>query len=144
MKPRDFLSKLEHGRVVAAIAEAERHTSGEIRVFISRLHRPDGIAAAKSRFLKLGMHRKRERNAVLIYVAPLAQTFGVIGDDAAHERCGGNFWHGVRDAMAANFKAGHFTEGILRAVRLVGEELRCHFPRQPGDKNERSNDIVTD
>ena len=144
MKAHEFLSKLEHDRVVAAIAEAERHTSGEIRVFVSRLHRPDGLTAAGSRFLKLGMHKKRERNAVLIYVAPVAQTFGVVGDEGVHARCRKGFWHEVRDAMALEFKAGQFTDGILRAVQLVGEEMHRYFPRHPGGKHELPNDIVTD
>ena len=75
------------------------------------------------------MHKTRERNAVLIYVAPLAQTFGVIGDEAVHARCGEGFWNEVRDAITEAFKAGRFTDGILRGVQLVGEELRRHFPR---------------
>ena len=144
MKPREFLSKLEHDRVVAAIAEAERHTSGEIRVYISRLHRADGREAAKNRFIKLRMHKTRERNAVLIYVAPLAQTFGVIGDEAVHARCGEGFWNEVRDAIAEAFKAGRFTDGILRGVKRIGEELHRHFPRQVDDTNELSDDILTD
>jgi len=135
MKPHDFLSKLAHEKIVAAIAEAEQHTSGQIRVYISRLHRADGFSAAASRFRKLGMQRKRERNAVLIYVAPLAQTFGVVGDEAVHARCGADFWHEVRDAMASDFRNGHFTEGILHAVRLVGAKMRAHFPVKPGQKH---------
>lgn len=144
MKARDFLSKLAHDTIVAAIAGAERHTSGEIRVFISRRHRPDGLGAAQARFIRLRMHEKRDRNAVLIYVAPAAQTFAVVGDEAAHARFREGFWHEVREAMGADFKAGRFTEGIIRAVHLVGEELRRHFPHHRGDRNEQPNDIITD
>lgn len=131
MKAGDFLSKLGHATIVAAIAEAEKHTSGEIRVYVSRRHRPDGLAAAHARFHRLRMHEKRDRNAVLIYVAPAAQTFAVIGDEAGHAKFRDSFWHEVREAMGAEFKAGHFSEGILRAVQLVAEELRRHFPRRP-------------
>ena len=144
MKAGDFLSKLTQDSIVAGIAEAEKHTSGEIRVFISRLHRPDGLAAAHSRFHKLRMHEKRDRNAVLIYVAPVAQTFAVLGDKAAHEKFREGFWHEVREAMGAEFKAGRYSEGVLRAVRLVGEEMRRHFPRRPDDRNELTDSIVTD
>jgi hypothetical protein len=35
MKPHDFLQKLEDAEVVRAIQEAERKTSGEIRVFVT-------------------------------------------------------------------------------------------------------------
>jgi len=144
MKARDFLTKLEHERIVAAIAEVEKRTSGEIRVFISQRHRPDGLAAARARFYRLRMHETPGRNAVLIYVAPVAQTFAVLGDEVAHEKFRDGFWHEVREAMGAEFRAGKFSEGIVRAVQLVGEELRRHFPHHRGDKNEQPDDIITD
>ena len=141
MNAKEFLNKLDQGKVVAAIAEAERQTSGEIRVYISRRNRADGLAAAQVRFKKLGMHKTRERNAVLIYVAPVAQTFGIVGDEAVHSRCAENFWQDVRDAMAVEFKAGRFTEGLVAAVNLVGAELKRHFPHHADDKNTHSNEI---
>src|SRR6266404_3202098 len=36
MRTKEFLSRLEHDRIVAAIREAESKTSGQIRVFIQR------------------------------------------------------------------------------------------------------------
>src|SRR5207245_8506821 len=36
MRTKEFLSKLEHDRIVQAIREAESKTSGEIRVFVQR------------------------------------------------------------------------------------------------------------
>ena len=144
MKARDFLSKLAHDTIVKAISEAEKHTSGEIRVYVSRRYQPDGLAAARARFHRLRMHEKHGRNAVLIYVAPVAQTFAVLGDKAAHEKFREGFWHEVREAMGADFKAGRFSEGILRAVQLVGEELRRHFPRRPDGGNGLPDKIITD
>ncbi len=144
MKPGDFISKLGQETIVAAIAEAERQTSGEIRVFISRRNRPDGLAAAQARFFRLLMHETRDHNAVLIYVAPVAQTFAVVGDEAANAKVREGFWNDVREAMEADFKAGRFTSGIIHAVQLVGEELRRHFPRRPDDSNELPNKIITD
>jgi uncharacterized membrane protein len=87
------------------------------------------------------MHKTRERNAVLIYVAPVAQTFGIVGDEAVHTRCAENFWQDVRDAMAVEFKAGRFTEGVVAAVNLVSAELKRHFPHHSDDKNTHSNEI---
>lgn len=144
MKAGEFLSRLAQETIVAAIAEAERQTSGEIRVYISRRDRPDGLAAARERFARLRMHETRERNAVLIYIAPIAQTFAVMGDEAAYALCREDLWNEVRDAMAADFKAGRYSEGVVRAVKLVGEELRRHFPRRPDDRDELPNKIITD
>ena len=55
--------------VVAAIRDAERETSGEIRVFISPKHVDDPVAAARAEFLRRGMDQSRARNGVLIFVA---------------------------------------------------------------------------
>ena len=67
MRTREFLSKLEHDRIIQAIHEAESKTSGEIRVLIERGKlKSDPLEAAQRKFHRLGMHKTRERNAVLI------------------------------------------------------------------------------
>ena len=81
MRTREFLSKLEHDRIIQAIQEAESKTSGEIRVLIERGKlKSDPLVAAQRKFHRLGMHKTRERNAVLIFVAPRVQKFAVVGD----------------------------------------------------------------
>jgi len=73
MRTREFLSRLEHDEIVAAIREAESKTSGQIRIFIQRGKlNVDPLIAAQKKFHRLGMHKTAERNAVLIFVAPRA------------------------------------------------------------------------
>src|SRR5262249_41205847 len=79
MRTLEFLSKLEHDRIVQAIRKAESKTSGEIRVLIQRGKlNSDPFVAAQKKFHRLGMHRTRERNAILIFVAPRVHKFAVI------------------------------------------------------------------
>src|SRR5213594_316427 len=100
MRTREFLTKLEHDRIVQAIREAEMKTSGERRVLIQRGKlKSDPLVAAQRKFHRLDMHKTRERNAVLIFVAPRAHKFAVIGDKAIHERCGEQFWQHVVSGM---------------------------------------------
>src|SRR5437764_15326613 len=100
MRTKEFLSKLEHDRIVQAIRAAEVNTSGEIRVYIQRGKLSgDAVIAAQKRFQRLGMHRTTGRNAVLIYVAPRAHKFAVVGDKAIHEKRGENYWQRVVDLM---------------------------------------------
>jgi len=73
----EFLNQLAHEDIVAAIRTAEQKTSGEIRVFISRKKIADPVAAAQAQFERLGMTRTRNRNGVLIYVAPAARKFAI-------------------------------------------------------------------
>jgi uncharacterized membrane protein len=134
MKPKEFLSRVEHDQIVKAVQQAEKKTSGEIRVFISRHEPEDALKAAQKHFDELGMHRAKEKNGVLIYVAPRAHKFAVIGDSGVHQRCGDKFWDALAAEMSGHFKRGAFTEGLVHAVNKAGELLAEHFPRQPGSQ----------
>ena len=144
MKPKEFLSQLQNDEIVAAIRAAEQKTSGEIRVFISR-HKPeDPIAAAQTQFAQLGMDKTKEKNGVLIFVAPSAHKFAVIGDAGVHAHCGNEFWQQVAAEMSGRFKKGEFTSGIIHAIKKAGDLLAKHFPHRPDDKNELPDDIARD
>jgi uncharacterized membrane protein len=136
-----YFSRFDSDRIVAAIAAAEKGTSGEIRVHVTR-RVPENIEErAIRRFDLLGMAKTAERNGVLIYIAPRVRKFRVLGDAAIHEKCGASFWTEVASAMEASFRKGELTEGVVRGVERVGEVLGRHFPRKAGDRNELSNAI---
>ena len=144
MKAREFLKTLQQDDIVAAIRKAEKKTSGEIRVFITRKEPADAIAAAQTQFSELGMEKTGERNGVLIFVAPRVRKFAVIGDTGVHARCGDAFWHAVAGEMTGHFKKEEFTSGILHGIHKAGELLAQHFPRKPDDINELPDDIAHD
>ena len=144
MKPGEFLDQLDDAKIVAAIGEAEHQSSGEIRVYVSHKKREDALAAAHIRFQKLGMTRTRQRNAVLIYFAPLTRQFAIVGDTGIHQKCGDDFWQGISTAMSAQLKQGKFTEAIVDAIQKTGALLAQHFPRDPDDRNELPNEVERD
>jgi uncharacterized membrane protein len=129
MHPKTFAKHVQHDAIVAAIREAEQKTSGEIRVSISPKHVDDAVTAAQAEFLRLGMNKSPERNGVLIFVAPRAHKFAVIGDEAVHAKCGDEFWQQLAEAMAGYFRKSEFTPGILHGVQKAGELLAAHFPK---------------
>lgn len=144
MKAKEFLNRLQHDEIVAAIRQAEQKTSGEIRVFVTRQEPEYPIAAAQTQFARLGMDKTQEKNGVLIFVAPRVRQFAVIGDAGVHARCGSKFWEQVAGEMTGHFKREHYTQGILHGIHKAGELLAQHFPRRPGDRNELPDDIVED
>jgi uncharacterized membrane protein len=144
MNARDFLNQLRHDEIVAAIREAETKTSGEIRVFISRKAIDDPVPAAQAHFIELGMDKTREHNGVLIFVAPRAHKFAVIGDAAVHARCGDEFWTQLAQEMSSHFRKSEFTIGIVHGVQKAGELLANHFPRRPGDSNQLPDEVEHD
>ena len=144
MKVQTFLNQLDDQRIVAAIAESERHTSGEIRVFISNKEIEDAYERAKTRFLALGMDKTRARNGVLIYFAPRSHKFAVVGDIAIHERCGDDFWRQLIAAMQESLKDRHFTEAVIHAVEKCGALLAKHFPPDSDGSDELPNQVERD
>lgn len=138
MDPEAFLGAIDDERIVAAIRAAESRSRGEIRVHVAEGRVPDARRAAEADFARLGMAGTAERNGVLILVAPESQSFAVVGDRGIDERCPPGFWAELAETMAAEFRAGRFTDGIVTAVARAGAELARHFPRRPGeaDRNE--------
>lgn len=143
MRTREFLSKLEHDRIIQAIRETESKTSGEIRVLIQRGKlKSDPFVAAQRKFHRLGMHKTRDRNGVLIFVAPRVHKFAVVGDNAIHEKCGDEFWQHIVEEMRTRFQSERFSDALVDALQEIGTVLARHFPKTPEDTNELPDDVI--
>lgn len=130
--------KIDHERVIAAIAAAESRTSGEIRVTIARHKTEDPVAAAQAYFNKMGMADSPHKNGILIFLAPRSRRFAVIGDSAVHEKCGDAFWASLTEAMGGHFRSGDFTSGLVHGIDRAGEVLAKAFPRSKDDPSARA------
>ena len=143
MRTREFLSKLQHDLIIEAIREAESKTSGEIRVVIQRGNlKGDPLVSAQREFHRLGMHKTRERNAVLILVAPRVHKFAVVGDNAIHEKCGDEFWQRIVEGIRMHFRSQEFSDALVEAIHEIGDVLARDFPRTRKDTNELPDDII--
>jgi uncharacterized membrane protein len=140
--PRKFLSKAESERINSAIKEAERKTSGEIKVVIARHCWGKLEGKAVKIFRQLGLDKTKERNCVLILFIVTNREFLIHGDEAIHERVGQGFWEDIRDKMVAAFRQDEFGEGISEGVSLIGKRLSEYFPYQRGDIDEISDEII--
>jgi uncharacterized membrane protein len=140
-KMKKFFDKIDHDRIVKAIAAAENNSSGEIRVHLHHRSVSDPQAAGKKVFEKLGMTKTRHRNAVLIFVAPRSRNFAILGDAGIHERCGDDFWKKAAEDLSAHFRDGKFTDGLVATIESLGSVLATHFPREAGDRDELTNEL---
>lgn len=127
-----------------AIGEAERATSGEIRVHIETSCKADIFDEAAWLFRKLGMHKTAGRNGVLIYMALRQRTFAIIGDTGINSVVGQGFWDTVRDHIQERFSQGHFSEGLVEGILMAGARLKEYFPWSENDINELPDDISFD
>src|SRR6201994_1860177 len=132
----------EQQRIRRAIEDAEKHTSGQIRVCIEKTCSEEVLDRAAKYFHQLDMHKTKLRNGVLIYLATVDRKFAIIGDAGINKVVPEGFWDDAKEAMLAQFKFGNLIEGIATGVAMAGEHLQRFFPRELDDKNELSDDIA--
>ena len=137
-----FLSSDDELAIVQAIQEAEKKTSGEVRVHIEKkCPKKDPIKRAISLFQKLGMHKTDLRNGVIVYVATEDHLLAIWGDEGIHTKVGREFWESTLITLQEDFKTNQIKTGLTKALLDIGEKLQQHFPYQKDDKNELDDSI---
>lgn len=142
MSRRALLRLIDAPRVEAAIRQAERRTSGEICVSVSRFFWGDVHRVAERAAERLGLKATRDRNGVLFFLVPSRRRFVVLGDVGIHAVVAPGFWVRVAAAVETRLRAGDFTGGLVDGIEAVGEQLAVHFPFDPAtDTNELSDEL---
>jgi len=143
-KQPQFFTGEENKLIVHAVQEAEKLTSGEIRVYVeSHCEYVDAIDRAKEIFGNINMQATQLRNAVLVYVAIKDRQLALFADEGIYIKAGKDFWNGAVKKMLAHFNKENYAAGIATVVTEIGESLAFHFPYDAAtDKNELPDDIV--
>ena len=137
-----FLSSDDELAIVQAIQEAEKKTSGEVRVHIEKkCPKKDPVKRAISLFQKLGMHKTDLRNGVIVYVATEDHLLAIWGDEGIHAKVGQEFWESTLITLQEDFKTNQIKNGLKKALLDIGEKLQQHFPYKKDDKNELEDSI---
>jgi len=142
IKAKDFFTKEQQDKIVAAVKEAESNTSGEIRVFIEDNCSGDVLDRAAFIFKELEIHKTKERNGVLFYLAISHRKFAILGDVGINIKVKKDFWDEIKHEMIRHFKAQDFTTGLSKGIIMAGNALKTHFPHQLDDVNELPDEIV--
>lgn len=125
---RNLLNTLEQAWVIDRIRKAESFTTGEIKVHLEDYASDNYFDRAAELFAALKMHETNHRNGVLIYVAVKEHHFVVMGDVAINQKVEEGFWEKVAGIIHDDFHNKDYFEGIAKAIRLVGTEMKAHFP----------------
>ena len=142
MTRHQLLKSIDGDRIKAAIEQAEQQTSGEIVVSVAPFFWGNVEKAARRAFSRLGVTRTQARNGVLFFIVPSRRLFVVLGDQGIHEKVGQQFWDDVAAHLSEEFHEGHFTEGLVRGIAEVGNQLAAHFPYdRASDINELSDNV---
>lgn len=83
-----------------------------------------------------------ENNGVLIYVLLADHDIEIVADRGIHRQVGDETWRRICDAMRAEFKAGRFEQGAVKAIESISDLLAQHFPPRGDDQNELSDQPV--
>ncbi|MBU0476220.1 MAG: TPM domain-containing protein [Bacteroidetes bacterium] len=129
------------------INEAEKFTSGEIRVAIKDsvpiLKTNKGIKdLATDEFIKLGMAETRDKTGILIYIVLSKRKFYILADSGINEKVEQSTWDNIRNDMESEFKNGNYLSGVIDAIDKVGNILNTYFPIKKDDTNELSNRVM--
>lgn len=123
-------------RLGAQVAASELQHTGQIRIVAeaglpwSYLRRH---ARTRERALMLfSKHRvwdTEHNNGVLIYLLMPEHAFEIVADRGLARQVPPEVWQEMAAQMSAQFRQGHYEEGLSQAVSAVGALLIQHFPR---------------
>jgi uncharacterized membrane protein len=137
-----IFTEAEIQQIRDAIASAELKTSGEIRVHIDKKCFGNPVKKAIRIFNALGMHRTKQRNAVLIYLATQDHKLAIIGDQGINAHVPDHFWDDERELMIGHFRQGNVVLGLIEGISEVGNQMKEAFPHEEGDENELDNEVT--
>lgn len=133
--------------IVQAISDAEKKTTAEIQVHLSkRLFERDPLKRATHLFYQYGMTQTINRNAVLFYINLRQKKFAIVGDENIHKIVGQKYWDELAKHLHQDLQSTHVENAIALAVKTIGVTLAKFFPRDPNapNPNELPDVIKTD
>lgn len=141
---KPFFSPEENEKIVRAIQDAERQTSGEIRIFVeAHCKYVDALDRASEIFARLQMGKTELRNGVLFYIAVKDKQLAIFADSGIHAAAGAGHWKDMVQQILSVFSKDSVVAGITACIAKIGEALRIHFPYDKGvDKNELPDEII--
>ncbi len=142
-KKKQFFTPEQQHRMVQAVQQAEKNTSGEVRIFVeSKCEYMDAVDRARDIFFSLKMEKTKDRNAVLLYMAIDDRQLALFADEGIYQRLGQEYWDNKAKKMINAFTKDDYTGGVCLVVEEIGQALKKEFPYQSTDKNELPDQIV--
>jgi len=92
---------------------------------------------------KTGAERRTiGRTGILIYLSMAERRAEIVGDEAITAVTTPETWGEAMAALLVEVKAGRSGDGIVAAVKIVGDVLAEHFPRSADDTNEIPDKLI--
>ena len=142
-----LLTPAELTKIAAAIGEAEKKTSGEIRVSIRKRRAWNERKLslhdfALKNFYELGMDKTKGKSGVLLFFSLSERSFRIVADEGIHAKVSDGYWDRLAAKLTSHFKEEKFCDGICALVKEIGAKLAAEFPKHAGDTNELPDDVA--
>jgi putative membrane protein len=127
-----------------------------IGFLLSRIPQIKRLLVAKSRiaeavhtlalasFTEHGLHYTRDHTGILILVSLLEHRVEVLADRGINAKVEAGTWHEIVTIITNGLKSKQAADAFCRAIARCGEILAAHFPRQPDDKDELPDRLITE
>lgn len=138
MRLRKDVTRETLDAIAASVDRAESQTSGEMVVHIVRsllpLEKPRDRAVRA--FRRLGVHKTKRRNGVLLFVAMKKRRFEIVADEGIDQTVDAKVWAELARRIEERIERDGFEKGICEGVELIGALLTQRFPRETDEVNE--------
>ena len=132
------MKKLDKPLIEDAIREAERDTTGEVRVSVAVFFWGSVKKVAERAFMRLGMSQTSQRNGVLIFVVPSRRRYHILCDSGIPFPEREELTRNVSNILTEHFKKGEYSTGLVKSVKETARILRKIFP---SDSNQNINEL---
>ena len=141
-----YLNEDELKSISAKINEIEKTTSGELVITIKEkrgwLEKTKSVRTlAEKEFVSAKIGKTKGATGILIFIIFNAKGFCILGDKSINEKVEQTVWDEIANSISNSFKLEQYYLGIINGVEQAGKILSTHFPIQPGDVNELSNEV---
>jgi putative membrane protein len=115
------------------------------RLLVGKSRIADAVhTLALASFTQHGLHYTRDHTGILILVSLVEHRVEVLADRGINAKVEARTWQEIVRIITDGIKSGKACEAYCRAITRCGEILAAHFPRQPDDKDELPNPLVTE
>lgn len=142
-----YFHKDDLKKIGQACTDAEKTTSGEIRVSILRKRNKTQKELsikdlALQEFFNLKMDETRDKTGILIYLLLNERKFQILADEGINAKVDPNTWDQQAEILVDFFKNKKYTDGLVTLIENMGKILTEHFPIKEDDTNELSDEVV--
>lgn len=129
----------------AALGQLLCHVPAIKRRLIPRLHIAEAVhIRSLAAFTAHGLHYTRAHTGILVLASLFERRVVVLADRGINEKVKAGTWDEIMQIVTAGLKSGNGCDAFCAAIERCGDILAAHFPRQPDDRDELEDKLVTE